>query len=586
MDTDKDKGSYQPRKKEINVAKDENELKHKKNIWHDIQDFEMKEEYEKNEDNILRGENIYNFLKNDFLILYAYISNDKKESKNEINYLYTKNNIVYISSSKRIDINDANFINYHNYLLRDNIIYQALYNDINETFHRDGLYIPENYTEYNFTLSVYIIWLFLLTGVLKFQKNDEIFLFYRKTIGMYNDSLERDDILDDVITSIYSSIDENKNIDKKNKTYMYIYLLFGTIDIFMLLFNFDVSLKEFVDFIKDVRNNYNSNLNDFNLEPSQDISENERKYWTEMFYNITESVLFLQLRLIYGEYNKLFELLRMKKYYLDIIIDYSNYVSELIENSTHLQTNIISLQKHHTNLITPAEYDRLSREKIQIEKSYALAKQTVNIFKKLFNTNNKLKVLGDQFINITDQTDNNYWYDFIYWYEDIDAYSIIFKSSNDIHVQYEIQVPNVIVRDFYDEMVHTDTIQYKLINFIKNLKVLVPFVSVSTIHTKVEIHKTIDPTFFENNLCFVSLGQIWYIQKSTNQLTEADMLSDYETVFSFNGMLLKLDKIFHLYFLMNEGGWGGSREVDMNSVLSIEDKIIHYNTEEQQSAWG
>ena len=37
---------------------------------------------------------------------------------------------------------------------------------------------------------------------------------------------------------------------------------------------------------------------------------------------------------------------------------------------------------------------------------------------------------------------------------------------------------------------------------------------------------------------------------------------------------------------MNEGGWGGSREVDMNSVLSIEDKIIHYNTEEQQSAWG
>ena len=368
---------------------------------------------------------------------------------------------------------------------------------------------------------------------------------------------------------------------------MYIYLLFGTIDIFMLLFNFDVALKEFVDFIKDVRNNYNSNLNDFNLEPSQDISENERKYWTEMFYNITESVLFLQLRLIYGEYNKLFELLKMKKYYLDIIFDYSHYVSELIENSTHLQTNIISLQKHHTNLISQTEYEKLSREKNQIEKSYALAKQTVNIFKKLFNTNNKLKVLGDQFINITDQTDNNYWYDFISWYEDIDAYSIIFKSSNDIHVQYEIQVPNVIVRDFYDEMVHTDTIQYKLINFIKNLKVLVPFVSVSTIHTKVEIHKTIDNTFFENKLCFVSLGQIWYIQNTTNQLTQADMLSDYETIFSFNGNLLKLDKICHLYFVAHSGGWGGSIELDMNSVLSIENKIIHYNVEEEEqgSVW-
>ena len=145
------------------------------------------------------------------------------------------------------------------------------------------MYIPENYTEYNFTLSVYIIWLYLLTGVLKFQKNDEIFLFYRKTIGMYNDSLEQDDILDDVITNIYSSIDENKNIEKKNKTYMYIYLLFGTIDIFMLLFNFDVSLKEFVNFIKDVRNNYNSNLNNFNLETSQDISEMKKNIGLKCF---------------------------------------------------------------------------------------------------------------------------------------------------------------------------------------------------------------------------------------------------------------------------------------------------------------
>ena len=306
-----------------------------------------------------------------------------------------------------------------------------------------------------------------------------------------------------------------------------------------------------------------------------------------MFYNITESVLFLQLRLIYGEYNKLFELLRMKKYYLDIIFDYSNYVSELIENSTHLQNNIISLQKHHTNLITPAEYDRLSREKIQIEKSYALAKQTVNIFKKLFNTNNKLKVLGDQFINITDQTDNNYWYNFINWYEDIEGYTIKFKSSNDIHVQYEIHVPNVIVRNYYEEMVHNDTMQYKLINFIKNLKVLVPFVSANTIFTKVEIHKTNDHTFFENILCFISLGQIWYIQNTTYQLTQAEMLSDYETIFSFNGILLKLDKICHLYFLAHSNGWGGSIQLDMNSVLSIENKIIHYNVEEEQqgSVW-
>ena len=130
-------------------------------------------------------------------------------------------------------------------------------------------------------------------------------------------------------------------------------------------------------------------------------------------------------------------------------------------------------------------------------------------------------------------------------------------------------------------MVHNDTMQYKLINFIKSLKVLVPIVSVSTIYNNVNIYKTHDEIFFQNIICFVSLGQIWYIQKSTNQLTEADMLSDYDTIFSFNGILLKLDKICHLYFVMNGGGWGGSIELDMNSVLSIEDKIIHYNTEEQ-----
>ena len=65
------------------------------------------------------------------------------------------------------------------------------------------------------------------------------------------------------------------------------------------------------------------------------------------------------------------------------------------------------------------------------------------------------------------------------------------------------------------------------------------------------------------------------------------MLSDYETIFNFNGNLLKLDKICHLYFVMNDRGWGGSIEVDMNSVLSIENKIIHYNVEEEEqgSVW-
>ena len=79
MDTDK--GSYQPKKKEISVAKDDNELKHKKIIRQDIEDYKMKEEYNSKDDYIFEGDNIYQFLKNDFLIVYAYISNDKKELK-------------------------------------------------------------------------------------------------------------------------------------------------------------------------------------------------------------------------------------------------------------------------------------------------------------------------------------------------------------------------------------------------------------------------------------------------------------------------------------------------------------------------
>ena len=282
----------------------------------------------------------YNSIYNTYLI---FSKNDNTNTFELGNWKKDNTGNIYITNP--LILSKQTFPYFFEIIMTTDIIYIFLIQKIKIIFEKKGLY--EDIQEYLNTVNllyVYLIWYVYFAYLLQYNSDEYSMQFYEiifdwiKVVILNGDSEDQHDINKNEVNKTVTVLSKAISLlQSKSKYTANVFFVYGLVNIFVMIFSYDPNLLEFVKNLRE----YQSKLPELTKIHSFQFDDNN--YWESKYFDISNSILQLQLNLIYREYNRLIDLLKTKDHYLDIINQYKLFIDSLINKSFERQQDNIAV---------------------------------------------------------------------------------------------------------------------------------------------------------------------------------------------------------------------------------------------------